>query len=278
MTRAFRLLGPAIAVLAAPAVAGAQDLAWEVGSASSFTSGNYGTATSTDVWHTPLLVKRLFADGDVTVVLPLMCLWGTGVTVIDGSPVPIGRAPGTRGSEPGGRTAAPAPAETTPVSSCGLGDVVVRGRYYLFDGGGMAPTVAALGHVKAPSASARNGFGTGRPDEGLGVEVTQPIGADFFAMLDGGFTFIGNPNGVEYENRVWYDIGAGRDLRNGAVTLSVFFAEYSAIVPGLPAARDLVASVTVRRADRWRLQATGQFGLSDGAPDGGLTLGVSRRF
>jgi len=62
------------------------------------------------------------------------------------------------------------------------------------------------------------------------------------------------------------------------VNLSVFFEEYQAILPGSATARDILASVMLRGATGWRLQVSGQFGVSDGAPDHGLMIGASRRF
>ena len=42
--------------------------------------------------------------------------------------------------------------------------------------------------------------------------------------------------------------------------------------------RDVLAAVSVKGASGWRIQVSGEFGLSDGAPDHGVTFGASRRF
>ena len=96
-------------------------------------------------------------------------------------------------------------------------------------------------------------------------------------MLDGGYTVIGQPAGVAYDNNWWYDVGIGRDLARGVVNLSVFFEEDRAIVPGLHNARDVLAAVMLKGRG-WRLQMGAQIGLSEGAPAFGITLGASRRF
>ena len=70
------------------------------------------------------------------------------------------------------------------------------------------------------------------------------------AMVDGGYTVIGKPAGVDYNNNWWYDVGVGQDLANGVVNLSVFFEEYRAIVPGLANARDILTAVSVTRRER----------------------------
>ena len=159
-----------------------------------------------------------------------------------------------------------------------MGDIIVRGRYYVVDERGWLPTVAIRAHFKAPTASADNKLGTGRPDEGIGFEISRVIGGGFMAMVDGGYTLIGKPDGVEFKNRWWYSVGAAKSLGNGVANLSVFFEEYRAIVPGFANARDIAAVLSLKSASGWRVQLLGEFGLSDGAPDLGFVLGTSRRF
>ena len=264
-------------LLATPAVGRAQNGPWQFGSAPSFSSGKYGTDTRTEVLHTPITLRRLFKDGDVAFVFPITCIWGDGgVTVVNGSPVRQQRLANSAAgrASTSGRTT---PDSSRAAPSCGMGDIVVRVRYYLLDERGWAPTVALRGQVKAPTASAELGLGTGRPDEGVGLEISRTIARGAMAMVDGGYTVIGKPAGVDYNNNWWYDVGIGQDVRK-VVNLSVFFEEYGAIVPGLPSARDVLAAVGVTGAGGWRVQVSGEFGLSQGAPDHGVTFCASRRF
>jgi hypothetical protein len=161
--------------------------------------------------------------------------------------------------------------------ACGLGDVVVRGRYYVLDERRWLPTIALRAHLKAPTADDERGLGTGRPDEGIGLEITRTLGAGLSLMADGGYTFIGRPDGVEFNRPWWYDVGLGQDLARGLVNVSVFFEEYQAIVPGLPSARDVLAAVTIKGGG-WQAQVAAQLGASDGAAERGITVGISRRF
>ena len=283
------ILLSAVLMLAMPAVGAAQDGPWQFGSTPSFSSGTYGTGTRTDVLYTPITARRLFQDGDLTFVFPFTCIWGNGgVTVVNGSPVRTqqnagrtaassgtGRGTGNDSLRPG------AGALAGKVTNCGTGDIVVRGRYYALDERGWAPTIAIRAHIKTPTANADRGLGTGRPDEGVGVEISRTFAGGVLAMVDGGYTVIGKPEGVDFNNNWWYDVGIGQDIvhrAKGAVNLSVFFEEYRAIVPGLANARDVLAAVSLTGASGWRIQVSGQFGLSDGAPDHGVTFGASRRF
>jgi hypothetical protein len=98
------------------------------------------------------------------------------------------------------------------------------------------------------------------------------------AMVDGGYTIIGKPAGVDFRNTWWYGAGLGQSLPNEIVNVSAFLEEHRAIAPGVPNAREVLVAVSLTGASGWRLQLTGQVGLSDGAPDHGVTLGASRRF
>ncbi len=301
-TAAYASLAIFIVALA-PARSQAADDQWQVGTAPSFSSGKYGTDSRTEVFHTPITARRLFKDGDLTLVFPFMCVRGDGgVTVVEGSPIRTDLPTDTRTS--GGTTttrsgtststtrtgASTTSTRTNPdvvaqqtavtpstMTSCGIGDLVVRGRYYVVDERGWWPTVAIRGHFKAPTANVDAGMGTGRPDEGVGIEVSRTVARTTF-MADSGYTVIGRPVGVDFRNHWWYDVGVGQDMARGVVNVSVFFEEYSAIVPGYVNARDVLAALTVRSAGGWRLQISGEVGLSDGAPDHGFMFGASRKF
>jgi|SoiMethySBSTD1v2_1073268.scaffolds.fasta_scaffold00064_37 outer membrane putative beta-barrel porin/alpha-amylase len=291
-----------VVMLTVPAAAHAADQ-WQVGTAPTFSSGKYGTDSRTEVLHTPISARRLFTNGDLTLVFPMTCIWGsTGITVVNGTPVRTERLQAAGTTTP---TTTTRDTETTPsrtstttsttrattdttavapttarvtTSSCGMGDIVVRGRYYIVDEHAWLPTVALRAHVKTPTADAERGLGTGRPDEGLGIEISRTFARGSMLMLDGGYTVIGQPAGADYDNNWWYDVGFGQNLGSDAVNLSVFFSEYRAIVPGLTNARDVLVALSVKGASGWRIQISGEKGLSDGSPDHGITVGAARRF
>jgi outer membrane putative beta-barrel porin/alpha-amylase len=276
-TRSSLVIWTTLIALVVPALAHAADEQWQIGSTPSFSSGSYGSDTRTEVLQTPITARRLFSRGDVTVVLPFLCVWGTGnVTVVNGIPVRQQRLAFASASVRASATAAPVSTRT-----CGLGDVVVRGRYYVIDEHGWLPTVAIRGHVKTPTADPEQGLGTGQPDEGAGLEVSRSFRSGTTTMVDGGYTAIGKPDGVIYNNNWWYDIGLAQDVGPRAksmVNVSIFYEEYRAIVPGLENARDVLATLSLKGAKGWRLQLAGEVGLSSSAPDHAFTLGAGRRF
>jgi hypothetical protein len=306
---ASRAAGPWLSLLASCAMllttasAGQAQDRWQVGWTPTLSSGRYGADAKTDVLYTPLTARRLFDAGDVAVVAPMLCVWGGGgLVVVNGTPVVPDQTtrarlaaaaattrtrPATRG---GSTTTTTAPTSDVGLATgagddvspqtreCGLGDVVVRGRYYLSDEIDGRPSVAVRAHVKMPTASAARGLGTGRPDEGLALELGQPLPGGVTLLADAGYTWIGRPAGTDYRDTWWYDVGASRDVAGGVVNLAVLFEEYRAVRPGDVNARDILAAATIRGTGGWRLQVAGTVGLSDGAPDHGITVGLSRRF
>lgn len=295
----YVLLKAALCVLLLISASSAHAQSWQVGTAPSFLTGSYGGDAKTDIFYAPITAKRLFKDGDVTVVVPYLCVTGTaGVTIVGESPIRTGGAgatttavtsptrPGASGTR-GAATTTSRTTATTPTTmatpspgmqrECGLGDVVVRGRYYVLDERRWYPTIALRAHIKAPTADDERGLGTGRPDEGVGIEITRTVGSGLSVMADGGYTFIGQPEGVAFNRPWWYDVGLGQDFARGVVNVSVFFEQYQAIVPGLPNAQDVLVALTLKSRG-WQAQLAAQVGASEGAAERGFTVGLSRRF
>ena len=63
------------------------------------------------------------------------------------------------------------------VTTTGIGDVILRGRYYLVEEQDYMPLIAVTARLKFPTANASQGLGTGEFDHGYGVEVSKLIGA-----------------------------------------------------------------------------------------------------
>ena len=253
------------------------DYHWQAGVTPAYTSGTYGTDTRTNIFYLPFSVKRLFPDGDITLVIPYVQIEGTGaVRLVDG----VGtRTSGSQGNGTGtgqGKKVAETPQDTAS-SSSGLGDVVLRGRYYLVEETSTVPLIALTARVKIPTASADAGLGTGEFDEGLGAELTKKLSARWRGFLDGGYTIIGDPEGVNFRNRWWYDIGAGYDV-NQDLNVSLYYEEYRAVVDTVNNARDLFFSGLFKPTSALRCSGGFLVGLSNGAPNYGLTAGLSYRF
>jgi hypothetical protein len=251
---------------------------WQAGVSPYYSSGDYGTGSTTDILYVPLSIRRLFADGDVTVIVPYVSVESDGsVTLLSGVPNQVGKQ-GT-GNAAGGRGRGKGPGDVQPTRTTddGLGDIVLRGRYYLLDERGPLPTVALTARVKFPTADENRGLGTGEFDEGFGAELTKFFADNWVGFADAGYTFIGKPAGVDLKNQWNYDLGLGYYFTKSLLG-SMYYEEWAALLAGQQNPRDVLFALNYTVTPAVRLNTAMQVGLSDGAPDYGLTGGISVRF
>lgn len=249
-----------------PEARGAEPQNWQLSSSLTYESGTYGTSTRSETVYIPFTLKRFFDQGDLSFTVPLVVLRTTGeTTLIDGRPQRI---------RTGRRTDL---APTGTVTKEGLGDMMLKGRYYAVDEHGLLPTIALVAKVKFPTADESQGLGTGKFDEGFGVEVSRRFLERFIGYFDLSYTIIGSPAGVDLQNQTTYDIGLGYQFTPQMLG-SLFYEERTALLTGQQNPRSLLATWDYKLTQSFRLNAAGEVGLSSGAPDYGLTVGVGVRF
>jgi len=255
---------------------------WRVITTVNFSSGTYGTDSTTNILYAPMTVRRLFRDGDVSLTIPLVMISGTGaVRLVGGVPTRTGSASvspvGALAAGSGGGKGPGASPLSSSTTDGGLGDIILRGRYYLIEESSIMPLVALTGRVKLPTADADTGLGTGEFDEGVGVELSKFFADRWLAYLDGGYNIIGDAPGTNFNNQWWYDVGIGYDVTDN-LHMSVFYEEYRALVNTVNNARDLLALTNYIVSDTVHLTGSLLVGLSNGAPNYGFGCGVRFRF
>ncbi|HXF94283.1 MAG TPA: transporter [Nitrospiraceae bacterium] len=272
---------------------------WQVSFSPTYSSGKYGTDTTTDIAYLPLSIRRLFDDGDLTLTVPYICISSTGaVTLLSGVPNRVSRSgssgsgssgsgssggsgsgsgSGNSGRGRGGDDKSPGNVAPTASTDCGIGDLILRGRYYLVDERDWIPTIAVTGRIKFPTADEHRGLGTGEFDESFGVEMSKTLVGNWLGFLDFGYTFIGDPPGVDLRNQWYYDFGVGYNATK-TLLLSAYYEEYRALIPTLSNPRDLLFALNYKATSALRFNASLLVGLSDGAPAYGLTGGIAWRF
>lgn len=259
---------------------------WQIGFTPSYSSGNFGTNTTSSFFYAPLSLRRLFRDGDVTLVIPFVVATSDGrSTLVGGNPTVV---QDNHGSNSGSGSTSCEPGEDKPscltgrvagqkVTTSGLGDIILKGRYYIVEETGYMPLIAVTGRMKLPTASASQGLGTGEFDYGFGMELSKMFGENWIGFLDGGYNIIGDPDGFELQNQHWYDVGAGYYLTK-RMLISAYYEEYRAIAPGFVNARDVFIAMNYTASRAWRFNGGVTVGLSNGAPDYAVTAGGSYRF
>ena len=266
---------------------------WQLGFTPSYSSGKFGTNTTSSFFYAPLSIRRLFKDGDVTLVIPFVTATSDGrTTLVGGTATRIDDNPKSGGTtaDDGGcsgkgsnvpgkfRTCGTTTrAAGQKVTTAGLGDIILKGRYYVVEEKDYMPLIAVTGRMKMPTASADQGLGTGAFDYGAGLEISKMLGEKWIAFLDGGYNVIGDPDGINFQNQHWYDVGAGYYVTKDLLC-SAYYEEYRAIARGFVNARDVFIATNYTASSAWRFSGGVTVGLSDGAPAYALTVGTSYRF
>lgn len=251
---------------AVPEARGAEPQDWQLSSSFTYESGTYGTSTRTETYYVPFTLRRFFDQADLSLTVPFLALRTAGeTTLIDGRPQRI---------RTGRRTDL---APTGTVTKEGLGDMVLKGRYHAVDEHGLLPTIALVAKIKFPTADESQGLGTGKFDEGFGVEVSRRFLERFIGYFDLSYTVIGSPAGVDLRNQTTYDIGLGYQLTPQALG-GLFYEERTALLAGQQNPRSLLATWDYKLTPSFRLNAAGEIGLSSGAPDYGFMVGLGLRF
>ena len=274
------------------------DQNWQIGFTPSYSSGNFGTNTTSSFFYAPISIRRLFRDGNVTLIIPFVTATTDGsTTIVGGNPVRIDDNPNSGSGGGGGGTpddngcsgkgqsgsgknrtcglTTRAPGQN--VTTAGIGDIILRGRYYVVEENDYIPLIALTGRLKLPTASASQGLGTGEMDEGVGTEVSKRLGEQWITFLDGGFNVIGRPDGLNLRNQWWYDVGGGYYFTKDLLG-SVYFEEYRSLVSGLQNIRDVFLGMNYVASSAWRFNGGVALGVSNGAPDYVLSTGTSYRF
>jgi hypothetical protein len=280
---------------------------WQISLTPSYSHGNFGSNTTSEFFYAPVSLRRFFSKGDIALVIPsVTAITDGGTTVVGGSAFRVDDKGGSNSGPGGGGGGGSADdggcsgkgqsgsgkdrvcGTTTrtagqKVTTTGIGDVILRGRYYIVEEQDYVPLIALTGRFKFPTATASQGLGTGKFDHGYGVEVSKLIGQSWMVFFDAGYNFIGDPDRADgsgtlgLRNQYWYDVGTGYYVTKELLT-SVYFEEYRALRQGLPNARDVFFSTNYRLSPAWRVNGGVAVGLSNGAPDYVASIGTSYRF
>ena len=239
--------------------AGAGDKDWRISTSVNFETGKYGTSSRTDTLYMPVTVKKYFLnEGDISVTIPYISQTsGSEVVTIDGTIFQIKRAPGPE------------------VTNSGVGDLVLKGSYYLFSENKKIPFDLNLtAKIKVPTADDTKGLGTGEFDTGAGLEFAKSLRSGFTGYLDIYYTAIGDPPGFDLEDRVSFDAGFSRLLAPGW-TMSAFYEESTPLLKSNSNLRDFLVSFEFKADSRTRVFFGATVGLTDTSPDYGLSAGAS---
>jgi len=229
---------------------------WQTGVSFSYLTGDYGEEEDTDIFYCAATIKRYFRQGDIALIVPYLDVSDNGVTFIGGGAEAV---PGADGGS-------------------GIGDMILKGRYYAIEQEGLIPYIDLVGSIKFPTADEDEGLGTGKADFTLMAEFTRRLeNKNWIALGELGYTFVGEPEDYDVKNRYLYSIGLAYEL-NPKLTLSGYLDGRTAIYEGNENPLSILFGSEYKIHSALRFDTLFEIGMNDGAPDFGITIGVRQRF
>jgi len=231
----------------------------EVTAGFDYSTGDYGTSSSTEIVYVPLTLEaELEAERGS---------WTLRTTV-----------PYIRITSEGGTVQGPnGPIEAVAGTENGLGDVLARGSYTLSSSGGWRPWVELAGLVKFPTASRARGLGTGEFDFGLETELTWVTGR-LTPFVSGGYLFLGSAPGLALDNVFTASGGAQYrvlDRTNVKLNVGLLFDYREAASATTGPRMELLPFGSFSLPPHWYVGMHAVAGLADGSPDAGAGLEIA---
>jgi hypothetical protein len=172
----------------------------------------------------------------------------------------------------GGMMGTGATVSTESFDEVGVGDPLVRGDVALIGGRTQRYSVAVSATVKAPVADADHGFGTGEWDYAGGLSGRYTSGS-YAGAASLFYWWMGDPEGTDFENPVAYGVSAFRLLGRSRFSAGVSVSGFTRVARGTDGFRQLGTTVMFAPDASRSLSAGLYFGLSDTAPDVGVSVG-----
>jgi hypothetical protein len=214
-----------------------------------YSSGDYGTGTTSEIWYVPVVGK--YETGPMTYKVTVPWLRITNPEV--------------------GPNGDPLPGGCRDVES-GLGDTVTSAGYALLDGSEGGLLLDLIGKVKFPTADEDQCLGTGEVDYTAQIDVSKAFGqVTGFGTL--GWKKFGDPPDSNFDDPVFVSLGFAIPVA-ARTTAGASYDWRQKVVSTGSQIQELTLFATHKLNHEWKIQLYAVKGFSDASPDaeGGLVL------
>ncbi|AWY38957.1 hypothetical protein DKY63_03120 [Pseudomonas putida] len=214
-----------------------------------YSSGDYGTGTTSEIWYVPVVAKYETGPMIYKVTVPWLRITNPEVGP-DGDPLPGG---------------------CRDVES-GMGDTVTSVDYALLDGSEGGLLLDLIGKVKFPTADESQCLGTGKTDYTAQVDVAKAFGrVTGFATL--GWKKFGDPAGTNFRDPIFTTLGFAMPVAPRTSAGASYDWREKVVSTGSEI-QELTLFLTHKLNPEWKVQLYAVKGFSDASPDaeGGLML------
>lgn len=251
---------------------------FSIGTGANYSSGTYGTRTSTEIWSVPLAATYRSDRWTFGLSIPYVHVHGSGNVIPGTGPVdntnPLGR--GLDQLLGGGGSSTVGSASTASTSASGPGDVVASAGYNLISRADRSFGLALNGKIKCGTANFNQGLGTGQNDYGLSLDSYKSLGK--WTPFGGvGWTHYGSSRYIKLDNGM--NANVGMDYRfESSDNVGLAYNYRQRIAVGGAAQSEVTAYWGHQFGDRLRLQGQALGGMTDGSPDWGVGTSINYTF
>ena len=243
----MRALLAAIALCAAPAAL-AQSGTWSGGVGAEYTSGDYGTGTTTRILAVPFTLKYDNAPWALKATLPFYHVWGGGSVVPGLGAVDNSNRRGNR-------------------STSGLGDLTLSATNSAYYDSASQFGVDLTGKVKLPTGEEDKGLSSGSTDLTLRADAYKQLNT--FTGFGGLGVLVSSGGFLDLRSALVYSLGGSLKL-DARDSVGLSLDGRTALVRGSPPQRELMAFWSRAVEKQQKIQAYVLAGLANGSPDWGV--------
>ena len=247
---------------------GAEPGQFTAGAGFNYSTGEYGTSTTTKITSIPFTGRYEQGPLALKVTVPWIEITGAS-SVIPGLGTVDNANPRGRGR------AAPAGGSANTTAS-GLGDIVGSATYNAYYDSASKFGIDATARIKLGTADPDEGLGTGENDYGAQVDVYRTY--DRTTLFGGiGYTVLGSSTFIHLNNVLNVNLSASYRLDERDSAGLSFDARERACSSCSP--QEELMAFLIRKLDRqWKAQAYVLKGFANGSPDWGIGLSAAYAF
>jgi hypothetical protein len=238
-----------------------------------YSSGKYGTDTTTDIWSVPVAAAYQTDRWTFKLTVPYINISGAGNVIPGVGKVNNGNPRGRGRGNGGGTTPAPG---TASGSASGLGDITASAGYELFGSADRTFGLDLTGKVKFATADENKGLGTGKNDYGLALDTYKVSGA-WTAFGGVGWMKYGSSQYIQLKNGFNANIGADYKL-SASDNVGAYYYYRERIADTGASQSEITGYWNHKFNDSLRVQAYALAGFADGSPDYGVGASLKYTF
>ena len=231
--------------------------ALSIGTSVNYSSGKYGTPSSTDITSVPLNVAYDKGPWTFKLSVPFVRITGPSDVVVG-----LGRKNST----------------ATPVvrTASGLGDIVTAATYNFYSNAESQVGADVTGKIKFGTGDSAKGLGTGENDYSVMLDAYKKLNqVTFFGGV--GYTVPGSTTAIPLSNV--FNVTAGTTFKVNDKSSLGFAYDYRQQSSATSAAQSELTAFYAHKFNKsWKTQAYFLKGFSDASPDWGAGLSVGYSF